>query len=733
MKQTKHSLQRLTLIAAWSISLLIGVIPPAAYFLISYEHLRSELKFRSELIASTVTGRIEANPELWRHEESRLSELLERSTKGPAPETERILDISGSLVATNKKNVPIPTASYGRNIYDAGTLVGRIEVSRSLRPLLCKTLLVAVCSTTIAAILFLVLRTLPLRIITKAFQALEESEKKYRSLYETMKEGMALHRVDFDENDVFYTLTVIDANPSCLAMFGNNRQKVIGSNSFALFGATFREFLSELLQVLEHGDTISFELSLPGTDKFYNVQAFSPDKGLIATLFEDITERRKTEQHIQKMAYFDNLTGLPNRALFLDRLSQGMVRANREKTNLAVLFLDLDRFKSINDTLGHAVGDQLLIEVTQRLNRHIRSSDTLARLGGDEFVVVATNLVDKLDASYIAQNLIDSIQSPFQIMGHELHVTTSIGIALFPDDGDTTEILIKHADVAMYSSKESGRNAFNFFSPFMNRKAILRMEVEEGLRNALEREEFFLEYQPIINTGSGAIVAAEALLRWNHPTRGRIAPDQFIPLAEETGLILPVGEWVLRKTCLTMKAWSDAGLPPIRVSVNVSSRQIEQQNFAEIVENILRDTGANASQLELELAENSLVTHIGKNIHDAFRMRKWGISVAIDDFGTGYSSLGSVKSLPIDHIKIDRSFIKDVITNGYDQAVVETIIVMSQKLGIKNIAEGVETAEQVRFLQEHGCNEIQGFYYHHPLPPEAFETLLREQTTPWVA
>ncbi len=732
MKQTKHSLQRLTLIAAWSISLLIGVIPPAAYFLISHEHLRSELKFRSELIASAVTSRIEANHELWRHEESRLSELLERSTKGAAPETERILDISGSLVATNKKNVPMPTASYGRNIYDAGTLVGRIEVSRSLRPLLCKTLLVAVCSTTIAAILFLVLRTLPLRIITKAFQALEESEKKYRSLYETMKEGMALHRVDFDENDEFYTLTVIDANPSCLAMFDNNRQKVIGSNSFALFGATFREFLSELLQVLEHGDTISFELCLPGTDKFYNVQAFSPDKSLIATLFEDITERRKSEQHIQKMAYFDNLTGLPNRALFLDRLGQGMVRANREKTNLAVLFLDLDRFKSINDTLGHAVGDQLLIEVTQRLNRHIRSSDTLARLGGDEFVVVATNLVDKLDASYIAQNLIDSIHPPFQIMGHELHVTTSIGIALFPDDGDTTEILIKHADVAMYSSKESGRNSFNFFSPFMNRKAILRMEVEEGLRNALEREEFFLEYQPIMNATSGTIVAAEALLRWNHPTRGRIAPDQFIPLAEETGLILPVGEWVLRKTCLTIKAWSDAGLPPIRVSVNVSSRQIEQQNFVEIVENILRDTGANASQLELELTENSLVTHIGKNIQDAFRMREWGISVAIDDFGTGYSSLGSVKTLPIDHIKIDRSFIKDVITSGHDQAVVETIIVMSQKLGIKNIAEGVETAEQVRFLQEHGCNEIQGFYYHHPLPPEAFETLLREQTTPWV-
>jgi len=733
MKQTKHSLQRLTLITAWSISILIGVIPPTAYFLISYEHLRNVLEFRTELIAGAVTGHIVANPEMWRHAEVRLSELLERNTQDAVPETKRILDISGSVIATNNKNVPTPTASYRRNIYDAGTLVGRIEVSRSLLPLLFTTLLVAASSTIIAAILLLVLRTLPLRIITKAFQALEESERKYRSLYETMKEGMALHRVDFDENGVFYTLTVIDANPSCMAMFDGNQQKVIGSNSFALFGDSFREFLSELLQVLEHGDTISFELCLPGTDKFYNVQAFSPDKGLIATLFEDITERRKTEQHIQKMAYFDNLTGLPNRALFFDRLNQAMVRANREKTNLAVLFLDLDRFKSINDTLGHAVGDQLLIEVTQRLNRHIRSSDTLARLGGDEFVIIATNLVDKLDASYIAQNLIDSIQPPFQIMGHELHVTTSIGIALFPDDGGTTEILIKHADMAMYSSKESGRNAFNFYSPFMNRKAIMRMEVEEGLRNALERNEFFLEYQPIINAASGAIVAAEALLRWNHPTRGRLAPDQFIPLAEETGLILPMGEWVLREACLTMKAWSDAGLPPIRVAVNVSSRQVEQQNFVEIVENILRDTGANASQLEIELAENTLVTHIGKNIQDAFRMREWGISVAIDDFGTGYSSLGSVKTLPIDHIKIDRSFIKDVITSGHNQAVVETILIMSQKLGIKNIAEGVETADQVRFLQAQGCNEIQGFFYHHPLQPKAFEALLREQAASWAA
>jgi len=281
--------------------------------------------------------------------------------------------------------------------------------------------------------------------------------------------------------------------------------------------------------------------------------------------------------------------------------------------------------------------------------------------------------------------------------------------------------------MAMYSSKETGRNAFCFFSPIMNQKALLRMENEAGLRRALERNEFFLELQPILCTETGAIAAAEALVRWNHPERGRVPPNEFISLAEETGLIVPLGEWVLRTVCAIFKSWSDAGLPRIRYCVNVSSRQIEQQNFPKIVSSVLRETGADASQLEIELTESCLVTTIDKNISDVFGMREWGITIAIDDFGTGYSSLGYIKTLPIDHIKIDRSFVTDVSTNIQDQAIVEAIITMSNKLGMHNIAEGVETLEQLEFLRERGCKEVQGYYFHRPLAVEEFEKLLRAQ------
>ena len=357
----------------------------------------------------------------------------------------------------------------------------------------------------------------------------------------------------------------------------------------------------------------------------------------------------------------------------------------------------------------------------------MKAKDLIARLGGDEFVVGITHLGVKLNTTYIAQKLIDSVQAPFTFMEKELRVTASIGIALYPDDGDNVETLLKHADMAMYSSKESGRNAYNFFSPVMNKKALTRMENEIGLRHALARGELFIEFQPIISVRTGAITAAEALVRWNHPERGRVSPIEFIELAEETGLILPLGEFVLRNVCQLMKAWNDAGLPAIRYCVNVSSRQIEQHNFPELVRSILDETGAHAAQLEVELTESCLVKNIETNVAAVFGMRAWGITIAIDDFGTGYSSLSYIKTLPIDHIKIDRTFVTDICSNIQDQAIVEAIITMSNKLNIHNIAEGVETLEQLEFLTEHGCNEIQGFYFHRPLSVNAFEELLRVQ------
>ena len=727
MKQSGYKLHRLTSVLAWSISSLIALLPPTAYFIVSKHSLLNSLQSQAELNVIAVNGIVNSNSKMWQFEEVRLSELIERTAYDGISQVIQIMDDSGGVIAKSQMTLPSPTTSFKRNIYDAGATVGHIEVTRSLRPMLKIFSVIAFCSVIIAVIFYFVFRGLPLRAIQKAFQSLEESEKKYRSLYETMKEGMALHRVEFDKNGLFSSLTVIDANPSCSAMFNSNRSEIVGNNSFTLFGEDFREFISEMLSVIEHSDPISFDICLPVTGNYYNVQVFSPEHGLIATLFEDITESRVSEQKIQKMAYFDTLTGLPNRALFYDRINQATALAKRDKTNLAVLFLDLDHFKNINDTLGHSIGDQLLIEVAKRLNLHIRSNDTLARIGGDEFVVVVTHISEQLSATYIAQKMIDSLQEPFQIQEHDLHITASIGIALFPGDGDDSETLLKHADMAMYSSKESGRNAFNFFSPLMNQKALMRMENEAGLRHALENNEFFIELQPIVSAENGMIVAAEALLRWNHPIQGKVSPIEFISLAEETGLILPLGEWVLRSTCSTMKAWNDAGLPPVRYCVNVSSLQIEQQNFPELVSNILRETGANPAQLEIEITESCLVTNIDKNIADFFGMRDWGITIAIDDFGTGYSSLGYIKTLPIDHIKIDRSFVTDISSNIQDQAIVEAIIAMSKKLGINNIAEGVETLEQLEFMRGHGCNEIQGYYFHYPLSLDAFEMLLRSQ------
>ena len=616
MNQGDISIQRLTLAIACGISILITILVPAAYFFISYQHLRSELHVLSVLSADDVTGLIRSDSTLWRYEDLRLSEMLEQRSRNAANDSRIIYDTSGAVIAGDPSAVPLFHISHTQDIYDAGVVVARIEISRSLAPLLFSTLLVALCSAACVAVVFFTLRTLLNRSTRKAYQALRDNRKKYRSLHETLKE---------------------------------------------------------------------------------------------------------------RMAYSDQLTELPNRTLFLDRLKQAVASATQNDSTLAVFFLDLDRFKVFNDTMGHAVGDQLLIGVSRRVQRQIRSSDTLARMGGDEFCIVAINPGEKLNAPNIAQKLIDSMLPPFRIGCHELHVTTSIGIAVFPDDGIDAETLVRNADLAMYSAKEAGRNTYNFYSPEMNRNAHIRMELETGMRNALELGEFFLEFQPIMNAETRTIAAAEALVRWNHPTRGRIPPNEFIPLAEETGLILPLGEWVLRTVCSTMKTWNDSGLPQIRFSVNVSSRQIEQQNFADIVRNVLHATGANAAQLEIELTESCLVNHASTNLAEVFDLRKLGISIAIDDFGTGYSSLGYIKTLPIDHIKIDRSFVTDISSNIQDQAIVEAIITMSQKLGIRNIAEGVETFEQLEFLQTQGCNEIQGYYFHRPLSLGDFEILLRAQ------
>lgn len=721
------SIHRLTLVFAWGFAVLITVLSPTVYYLASLQYLRGLLDAQAELSAREVSGLVISNPIMWRFEQVRLSELLERKARQPVPEIRSIVDDKGEEIAHNQDKPSPPLITRHHDIHDSGTVVAHIQISRSLMPLLVETFFVAVSAMVVSALILLFILRIPLRTIQRAYQAIAESENKYSSLYSSMREGLALHKVEFDEHGELRTFVISDANPTCLAMLGGTSEELLGRNSLELFGETFREFLPELLGVLENESSLSFEYSRCDQGRTFSVQAFSPGPGRIATLFEEITERKKSEEQIQHMAYYDTLTGLPNRTLMLDRLDRAIARSTRDHSTLAILFLDLDRFKAVNDTLGHSTGDKLLIEVSQRLRLFVRSSDTLARLGGDEFVVIVSDQDMEVNAAHVARKLIDSLATPIRISGHELHITTSIGVAIFPEDGVTSEVLIKNADMAMYAAKESGRNNYNYYSGEMNQKAHERLMMEENIRGALERGEFFLEYQPIIDTVSGTISAAEALVRWNHPEQGRVAPDMFIALAEDTGLIVPLGEWVLRSACSMITKLRDSGLPPIRITVNVSSRQIEQQNFADVVTKMLQATGANPAQLEIELTESCLMKHSAANIAEIFGLRELGISIAIDDFGTGYSSLGYIKTLPIDHIKVDRSFVIDVTTNPNDQAIVESVITLSQKLGIRNIAEGVETADQLEFLKSLGCDEIQGYYFHRPLTVTAFEEVLRAQ------
>jgi len=444
------------------------------------------------------------------------------------------------------------------------------------------------------------------------------------------------------------------------------------------------------------------------------------------SIFADITEHKQTEEHVRHLAHYDALTNLPNRTLFNDRLGQALINAQRDNGRAAVMFLDLDRFKNINDTLGHGIGDLLLQEVAVRLTGCVRQGDTVSRLGGDEFVVLLPELNDEKDARLVAQKLLNAAAFPMILEGHELHISASIGISYYPMDGVNTETLMKNADVAMYRAKEEGRNNYQFYHASMNARSFERLAMETSMRHALSRGEFDLYYQPRFALPEGRIIGAEALIRWNHPDLGMVSPVQFIPLAEETGLILPIGEWVLKQVAAQGKAWQQAGFPPLSLAVNVSARQFRRADFAGKVFQILRDSGFDPHHLELELTESTLMTHAEENIETLKKLNALGIRIAIDDFGTGYSSLSYLKRLPVDILKIDRSFVSEVPDNRDGVAIVEAIIAMAHSLGLHIIAEGVETAEQLEFLQMRKCNEIQGYHFSYPLPVEQFEQLILE-------
>ncbi len=443
------------------------------------------------------------------------------------------------------------------------------------------------------------------------------------------------------------------------------------------------------------------------------------------SVFSDLTERKNAEKQIYRLAYFDLLTGLPNRTKLHVLLRQALLEAQRNKTFGAVLFVDLDRFKQVNDSLGHACGDILLKEVAQRLGACLRAEDVIARIGSDEFVVALVDISRREHASVVAKKILDSLSFPIAVEGHELQISASIGICVYPDDGDDAETLIRNADVAMYRAKQGeGQDGYLFFSPDMNKRALERLNLEGNLRRALERDELSLHFQPQLDLESGQIIGAEVLLRWNHPGAGMISPAIFIPVAEETGLIIPIGQWILESVCARIKKWERAGLPIVKLAVNISAKQF-RPTLPRLVAEILARHELDARFLELEITESMIMQNVEGVIAMMGDFQKLGVDLSLDDFGTGYSSLSYLKRFPIDKLKIDQSFVRGIIQDDDDKAIARTIIGLSKNLGLRVIAEGVETEEQLNFLRAAGCEEIQGYYYSRPLPEDDFVKFLQ--------
>jgi len=443
-------------------------------------------------------------------------------------------------------------------------------------------------------------------------------------------------------------------------------------------------------------------------------------------LFTDITEHKQVEEKLRHQAYHDQLTGLPNRLMYSEYLGLALLQAERRNQMCSVMMLDIDHFKSVNDTYGHEFGDKLLIIVAARLRESLRKEDTLARIGGDEFTVLVS-LIDEINkVAHVAEKILAAFTLPVSIDGTDIFITASIGMALYPNDGRDSETLLKNADAAMYRAKEQGRNNYHFYTADMNAQAQQRMSLENDLRWAIERGELAMYYQPKVGVKSGCIVGAEALIRWKHPTRGFVSPADFIPLSEENGLILPIGEWLLREVCGQISRWHDEGLVVPRIAVNLSGRQFQRQNLPDLLTRVIAETGIEADDLELELTEGTIMSNAEANIEMLVMLKRMGLSVAIDDFGTGYSSLSYLKRFPVDVLKVDYSFVRDITNDENSAELVRGIIDMAHGLKLKTVAEGVETQEQLEFLRKHGCDIIQGFLFSKAIPAEGFAALLRE-------
>ena len=549
-------------------------------------------------------------------------------------------------------------------------------------------------------------------------QRLRESEERYRLLFERNLAGVYRSSLDGP---------ILDCNDALARMFGYRKgDELLGRSAFTLYNAV-EDRQRLLAQVREHGSLSNVEVRMrrrDGTPVWVSENMTLLEGGILEGTILDITDRKTAQEQMEYQAYHDALTGLPNRLLFRDRIEIALAHAKRHRTSAAVMFLDLDQFKLVNDSLGHTVGDGLLQEVAKRLVDSIRADDTVARMGGDEFTVLLTDIKETGSSTIVAQKLLDAIAQPMVIEGHELYVTTSIGVALFPEDGSDAETLLRRSDGAMYRAKEAGRNNFQFAPATALETTSERLLIERSLHHAFEREEFVVHYQPMTNLLTGNVVGAEALIRWNHPERGLMPPDDFIPIAEECGLILPIGEWVLRTAVRQMKEWHPEH-GPLRVAVNLSARQFQQHDLTAMIERILTESSYPPELLDIEITESTAMQNADVSLGVMNRLRSMGVRISIDDFGTGYSSLSYLKRFPIDTVKIDQNFVRDLSDVSNDGAIITAVISMARALNLRVVAEGVETEAQLAFLRRENCEVVQGFLHSRPVSAAEFESSLR--------
>ena len=557
----------------------------------------------------------------------------------------------------------------------------------------------------------------------------EEALRLRLRVIESSSNGIMITDSTVSDNPIIYV------NPAFERITGYASQEALGRSMLFLLGDDQEqiEFMEIQVALHEHrkGNAVLRNYRKDGS-LFWSDLSVSPvqdETGQVAHfvwIINDVTEREQHAELLEYQANHDALTGLPNRNLLADRITQTLASARRYNGQVAVLFVDLDNFKFVNDSLGHALGDRMLIIQADRLNKSIRSADTVARYGGDEFVIVVSNLEKSEDAAVVARNIQQLISRPFTLDGHEFGITCSIGISIYPKDGQDVDSLLKNADAAMYRAKEQSRNTFQFYTSEMNERVVERLLLERHLRHALEMGQLEVFYQPQVELAGGRIIGVEALLRWHSPELGLVSPSRFIPLAEETGLIVPIGEWVLRSCCMQNKAWQDAGLPHLIMAVNLSARQLQKKDLAGFIRILLRESGLEPRYLELEIVESMVMQDVEGVVTIMKELKGLGVQLAMDDFGTGYSSLSYLKRFPFDKLKIDLSFVRDITIDPESAAIARAIIAMAHNLNLRAIAEGVETEEQLAYLRLHGCDEIQGFYVSPPVTAEEFELLLRE-------